>query len=108
MSFKTQKISLLYIFFSICILADVIILITFLIIELQNNQSLKEVFQVIVNFYDVQSFFYLTTLSLFALVCNADEIGQTTCESQFIDFSEESIIKYGFQENQMIYDYITN
>lgn len=48
----------------------------------------------------------MTTLSLFALVCNADEIGQTTCESQFIDFSEESIIKYGFQENQMIYDYI--
>lgn len=44
-------------FFSICILADVIILITFLIIELQNNLSLKEVFQVIVNFYDFSIFF---------------------------------------------------
>lgn len=90
-----------------CCFSVGITLIVFLVVELKNNAKLKKIFTVIVDFYDFQTYFYLSALSLFSLTCNADYPGQVNCSNQFVSFSKEKIIKYQLKENQMIYDYIT-
>ena len=91
------------IFFNVIILC---ILIIFLGIELMNNAQLENIFNVITNFYDFQSTFYIISLSIFSLTCNSDNLSQIDCVNQFQLYSEDFVKEGHLSSNQLMNIYI--
>lgn len=86
-----------------------IILITiciFLAVELINNKSLNDLFGTIKNYNNFQSTFYHTTLSVFSLSCNADDLYQAYCLNQFTIMSENFAIEHGLPKDVLLNQYI--
>ena len=90
--------------FNIVILCIIII---FLVIELMNNVDLETTFEVITNYYDFQNYFYISSLSLFSLTCNADYLSQLECINAFQTFGEHFNSENNLNNNQLITDYVS-
>ena len=66
-----------------------IFIILFLVYEFMNNNEIRNIYNIICQYYDFQNYFYSVSLSISSLICKQDINNKNECKNAFLEYSHK-------------------
>lgn len=74
--------------------------------QILNSLQVESIYTSILSYNNFQSLFYLTSLSVFSLICFPEFLNETTCSNQYSVYSINQMEKLDLKNNQTINEYL--